>query len=213
MPLVGDLAPDFALRDQDKEPVTLSDLRGGPVMLVFFPGAFSSTCTRELCEIRDDFRIYEQRGVTVLGISVDSTHALRAWRQDQGYRNRFLSDRWPVGAVAKLFGVWDEDAGQADRGRSSSTQRGSCATRCTTRRARRATRAPTSPRSRRWAPAGIPRRASRSPEPSRSGAPAGRRPACGGIAIRRPPSASSSGVELPRTAQSRRSPRRALGLG
>jgi len=116
MPLVGDLAPDFALRDQDKEPVTLSDLRGGPVMLVFFPGAFSSTCTRELCEIRDDFRIYEQRGVTVLGISVDSTHALRAWRQDQGYRNRFLSDRWPVGAVAKLFGVWDEDAGQADRG-------------------------------------------------------------------------------------------------
>jgi len=59
MPLVGDLAPDFALRDQDKEPVTLSNLRGGPVMLVFFPGAFSSTCTRELCEIRDDFRIYD----------------------------------------------------------------------------------------------------------------------------------------------------------
>jgi peroxiredoxin len=116
MPGVGELAPDFTLRDQDKEPVTLSDLRGGPVMLVFFPGAFSSTCTRELCEIRDDFRAYEQRGVTVLGISVDSTHALRAWQQAQGYRNRFLSDRWPVGAVAKLYGVWDEDAGQADRG-------------------------------------------------------------------------------------------------
>ena len=115
-PAVGDHAPDFTLRDQDKEPVTLSDLRGGPVMLVFFPLAFSSTCTRELCEIRDDFGAYERRGVTVLGISVDSTYALRAWRQDQGYRNRFLSDRWPVGAVAKLYGVWNEKDGQADRG-------------------------------------------------------------------------------------------------
>lgn len=116
MPRVGELAPDFSLPDQDKEPATLSDLRGGPVMLVFFPAAFSSTCTRELCEIRDDFSAYEQRGVTVLGISVDSTHALRAWREAQGYRNRFLSDRWPVGAVAKLYGVWNEHAGQADRG-------------------------------------------------------------------------------------------------
>lgn len=116
MPIVGDLAPDFTLLDQDKELVTLSDLRGSPVMLVFFPGAFSSTCTRELCEIRDDFGAYERRGVTVLGISVDSTHALRAWQQAQGYPNRFLSDRWPVGVVAKLYGVWNEEVGQADRG-------------------------------------------------------------------------------------------------
>jgi peroxiredoxin len=113
---VGDPAPDFTLLDQDKQPLTLSDLRGGPVMLVFFPLAFSSTCTRELCEIRDDFGAYERRGVTVLGISVDSTHALRAWRREQGYANRFLSDRWPVGAVAKLYGVWNEKDGQADRG-------------------------------------------------------------------------------------------------
>ncbi len=108
MPEIGEIAPDFTLLDQDKEPLTLSDLRGAPVMLVFFPGAFSSTCTRELCEIRDDFGAYEHRGVTVLGISVDSTHALRAWQQAQGYRNRFLSDRWPVGTVAKLYGVWNE---------------------------------------------------------------------------------------------------------
>ncbi len=116
LPAVGDLAPDFTLRDQDKQPITLSDLRGEPVMLVFFPLAFSSICTRELCEIRDDFGAYEQRGATVLGISVDSTYSLRAWRQDQGYRNRFLSDRWPAGAVAKLYGVWNEEQGQADRG-------------------------------------------------------------------------------------------------
>ena len=116
LPEIGEIAPDFTLLDQDKEPLTLSDLRGGPVMLVFFPAAFSSTCTSELCEIRDDFGAYEQRGVTVLGISVDSTHALRAWQEAQGYRNRFVSDRWPVGTVAKLYGVWNERTGQADRG-------------------------------------------------------------------------------------------------
>jgi peroxiredoxin len=52
----------------------------------------------------------------VLGISVDSTHVLRAWRDAQGYRHRFLSDRWPVGAVARLYGVWNERDGQAERG-------------------------------------------------------------------------------------------------
>jgi len=116
IPAVGDPAPDFTLPDQDKQPVTLGDLRGGPVMLVFFPGAFSSTCTRELCEIRDDFDAYEKRGVTVLGISTDSTHALRAWRREQRYAHRFLSDRWPVGATAKLYGAWNEADGQAERG-------------------------------------------------------------------------------------------------
>ncbi len=116
MPAIGDLAPDFTLPDQDKQPVTLSDLRGRPVMLVFFPLAFSSTCTGELCAIRDDWDAYERRGVTVLGISVDSTYALRAWRQDQHYGNRFLSDRWPVGRAAKLYGVWSEEQGFAERG-------------------------------------------------------------------------------------------------
>jgi mycoredoxin-dependent peroxiredoxin len=113
---VGERAPDFTLPDQDKNPVSLSDLRGGPVMLVFFPLAFSSTCTSELCAIRDDYAAYERRGVTVVGISVDSTYALRAWRKDQHYEHRFLSDRWPVGQVAKLYGVWNERDGKADRG-------------------------------------------------------------------------------------------------
>jgi len=115
MASVGERAPDFTLQDQDKTPVSLSDLRGRPVMLVFFPGAFSSTCTQELCAIRDDYAAYERRGVTVLGISVDSVHALRAWRNDQRYQHRFLSDRWPVGQVAKLYGIWNEQVGQADR--------------------------------------------------------------------------------------------------
>jgi peroxiredoxin len=113
---VGDLAPDFTLPDQDKVPLTLSELRGRPVMLVFFPLAFSSTCQGELCAIRDDFNAYERRGVTVLGVSVDSTYALRAWKGEQGYGVRFLSDRWPVGDVARRYGVWNEAKGYADRG-------------------------------------------------------------------------------------------------
>jgi peroxiredoxin len=115
MPAIGDVAPDFSLPDQDKELVNLGALRGRPVLLVFFPLAFSSTCQRELCAIRDDFGAYEARGVTVLGVSVDSTYALRAWRRDQGFTHRLLSDRWPLGEVIRRYGAWNEQKGHADR--------------------------------------------------------------------------------------------------
>ena len=115
MPDIGERAPDFTLFDQDKVAFTLSLLQGRTVMLVFFPLAFSSTCTGELCAIRDDFRAYERRGATVIGVSVDSTYALGAWKREQGYQVRFLSDRWPLGEVIKLYGVWNEAKGYADR--------------------------------------------------------------------------------------------------
>ena len=113
---VGELAPDFTLPDQDKRPVTLSALRGTPVLLVFYPLAFSGTCTTEMCAIRDDWSAFERRGVRVLGISVDSTHVLAAWRREQGFAHDFLSDRWPTGAVARLYDTWNADNGYADRG-------------------------------------------------------------------------------------------------
>lgn len=116
MTAIGELAPDFTLQDQEKRPVTLSALRGAPVLLVFYPLAFSGTCTTEMCAIRDDWSAFEQRGARVLGISVDSTHALAAWRREQGFAHDFLSDRWPTGAVAKLYGTWNEEAGYAGRG-------------------------------------------------------------------------------------------------
>lgn len=116
MPQIGEIAPDFTLPDHEKRPVTLSALRGTPVLLVFYPLAFSSVCTGEMCAIRDDWSAFDERGVRVLGISVDSTHALKAWRRDEGYAHDFLSDRWPTGAVAKLYGVWNEEHGYADRG-------------------------------------------------------------------------------------------------
>jgi peroxiredoxin len=115
VPEIGELAPDFTLPDQEHRPVTLSALRGTPVLLVFYPLAFSSVCTGEMCAIRDDWSEFERRGVRVFGISVDSTHVLAAWRREERFAHDFLSDRWPTGQVAKLYRTWNEERGTADR--------------------------------------------------------------------------------------------------
>jgi peroxiredoxin len=96
--------------------VHLADLRGKPVLLVFFPFAFSGICTSELCELRDNIEEFEHAGVTVLGISCDATHALRAWSEQQGFTFGLLSDFWPHGETARAFGVLDENHGLALRG-------------------------------------------------------------------------------------------------
>lgn len=91
-PAVGASAPDFTLPSTAGEKVTLSSLRGKPVLIAFFPLAFSSTCTAELCEMRDDHEHFEARGVTVLPISVDSTYSLKEYKAKHGFRVEFLSD-------------------------------------------------------------------------------------------------------------------------
>ncbi len=114
---VGAVAPDFTLSDQHGEELTLSELvNDGPVALVFFPLAFSGICTGELCELRDNLQLFEEGGVRLLGISVDSTHALKAWAASEGYDFSILSDFWPHGAVAKDYGVFVEETGFATRG-------------------------------------------------------------------------------------------------
>jgi peroxiredoxin len=117
MPLeVGTQAPDFTLKDYNNEQVTLSSFRGKPVLIVFYPLAFSGICQSELCQLRDDFAPFTDAGVQVLGISVDSPYALKSWAQQQGYDFPLLSDRWPTGEVAKAYGVFNEVAGIANRG-------------------------------------------------------------------------------------------------
>lgn len=113
---IGAAAPDFTLPSTSGSPVTLSDLRGGPVALVFFPFAFSSTCTGELCELRDNFASFRQAGVTLLGVSCDPPHSQRAFREAEGYQFDLVSDFWPHGAVARSYGVFDEAEGLATRG-------------------------------------------------------------------------------------------------
>ncbi|MDX3194614.1 peroxiredoxin [Streptomyces sp. MN03-5084-2B] len=114
---VGSEAPDFTLNDYNKQPVQLSSFRGDKaVLLVFYPFAFSGICTGELCQLRDEFADYDNKGVQVLGVSVDTPFSLKAWAEKEGYQFPLLSDFWPHGDVARAYGVFNEDAGLAVRG-------------------------------------------------------------------------------------------------
>ncbi|MFB4318014.1 peroxiredoxin [Actinomadura sp. 21ATH] len=115
---VGDLAPDFELKDQHGTPVRLSDFKGKKnVVLVFFPLAFSGVCTGELCAIRDELpSLGDAEDVQVLAVSVDSMFALRAWADQEKYGFPLLADFWPHGGTARLYGVFDEEKGLAVRG-------------------------------------------------------------------------------------------------
>ena len=113
---VGDTAPDFTLRNQHGEEVTLSSFRGDrAVLVVFFPFAFSGICTGELCEIRDDLSAFENDDVQVLAVSCDPMHSLRAWAEDQKYTFPLLTDFWPHGAVVNAYGVFNARSGGAVR--------------------------------------------------------------------------------------------------
>jgi peroxiredoxin len=116
VPAVGEQAPDFELLNHFGEPVTLSDLRGRSVVLVFYPFAFSGICTGELCELRDNLGLFEDADAVVLGVSVDSKFAQRAYAEKEGYAFDLLADFWPHGAVASRYGVFDPESGMARRG-------------------------------------------------------------------------------------------------
>ena len=89
---VGQPAPDFTLYDSDKKKISLSDLKGKNVLLLFFPLAFTSTCTKELCAVRDDISIYNKANAIVMGISVDSLHTLAKYKAEQHLNFPLLSD-------------------------------------------------------------------------------------------------------------------------
>ena len=104
---VGSNAPDFTLMNQDREPVTLSALKGQPVVLAFFPAAFSGVCEKEMCTFRDSMAPLNQAHAKVLGISVDTFFALKAF-QDQHHLNfPLLSDFNKQ--VIRDYGVFNED--------------------------------------------------------------------------------------------------------
>ncbi|TYB38383.1 peroxiredoxin [Actinomadura chibensis] len=115
---VGDVAPDFELKDQHGTPVKLSDYRGRKkVVLIFYPLAFSGVCTGELCEVRDELpSLGDADDVQVLAVSVDSMFALRAWADQENYQFPLLADFWPHGGTAQRYGVFDESKGLAVRG-------------------------------------------------------------------------------------------------
>jgi peroxiredoxin len=89
---VGQQAPDFSLYDSEKNKVTLSELRGSNVLLLFFPAAFTGVCTAELCSMRDNLKSYENMNAKVFGISVDSLFTLNKFKEDQQLNFPLLSD-------------------------------------------------------------------------------------------------------------------------
>lgn len=113
---IGQEAPDFELKDQRGEIVTLSSFRGNQaVALVFYPFTFTGVCEGELCALRDDFSEFENAGVQVIALSCDSRHAQAKWAGEQGFQFPVLSDFWPHGAVATAYGVFNEALGCANR--------------------------------------------------------------------------------------------------
>lgn len=110
---VGQEAPDFTLVDEQNEKVTLSELRGNPVVLVFYPFDFSGLCTTEMCEIRDNYDSWMERGAKVYGISRDSRFTHAAFKEKEGFKHALLADT--KGEVATKYGVWNEAAAAAER--------------------------------------------------------------------------------------------------
>jgi glutaredoxin-dependent peroxiredoxin len=104
---VGSSAPDFTLMNQDRQPVTLSAERGHPVVLAFFPAAFSSVCQKELCTFRDQLARLNHARAQVYGISVDTFFALKAFHDAQQLTFPLLSDFNKH--VIRGYGVFNED--------------------------------------------------------------------------------------------------------
>ncbi|GAA1991991.1 peroxiredoxin [Isoptericola halotolerans] len=115
-PRAGDPAPDLTLPDTHGTPTHLADLRGESVLVVFFPFAFSGTCTGELRELHENVEDFEAAGVRLLAVSTDPVFALKAWHEVEGFGFDLLSDFWPHGAAARAYGIFDESSGHALRG-------------------------------------------------------------------------------------------------
>ncbi len=114
---IGQPAPDFTLTNQYGEQVTLSGYRGEKnVLLMFYPFAFTGTCTGELCTIRDRYTDFVNDDSVVLSVSCDSHHTLRVFAEQEGLTHQMLSDFWPHGEVSKAYGVFIEAKGFATRG-------------------------------------------------------------------------------------------------
>ncbi len=113
---VGDKAPEFSLVNQHGEEVSLASFKGlNPVVLVFFPFAFSGTCSGELCELRDNISMFDDPNVELLAISVDSKFAQAKFASQESYQFSVLADFWPHGKVAQEYGVFVDKSGHASR--------------------------------------------------------------------------------------------------
>lgn len=109
---VGDPAPDFTLRDQHGRRRSLASAHGGrPLVLVFFPFAFSGVCTGELRELREQTGRIEEAGADLVAVSCDPMFAMRVFADQDGLEFPLLSDFWPHGEVASTYDAFDSEHG------------------------------------------------------------------------------------------------------
>jgi peroxiredoxin len=112
---VGAEAPRFELRNQMREQISLDDMKGSKIALVFIPFAFTSTCEGELCEIRDNFEVFEEAEAKVVAITCDTTATNARWAAENGFEFDILSDFWPHGEVSRRYDTFNEKFGYAER--------------------------------------------------------------------------------------------------
>lgn len=115
IPHPGTLAPAFQSRNQFAQPVSLAGLRGRPLLLVFFPYAFTAVCSGELRALRDRRDDITAQGCRVVAVSTDTTFTLRALDEAESLDFPLLTDHWPHGEIARAYGVFDESMGCARR--------------------------------------------------------------------------------------------------
>jgi len=113
---VGSKAPDFILKDQDGKQVQLSELKGKKVLLSFHPLAWTKVCAEQMKSLEANYERFEKLNTIALGLSVDAVPSKKAWARELAIeKTRLLSDFWPHGEVAKLYGIFREKDGFSER--------------------------------------------------------------------------------------------------
>ena len=113
---VGSRTPDFTLSDQNGKPVKLSELKGKKVLLSFHPLAWTKVCAEQMKSLEANYKRFEKLNTIVLGLSVDTVPSKKAWARELAIENtRLLSDFWPHGEVAKLYGIFRDKDGFSER--------------------------------------------------------------------------------------------------
>jgi peroxiredoxin len=111
----GEKAPDFSLRDQDGNEVSLEDFAGRSLILAFYPADFSPGCSNQLSLYQEVLGEFEARGAALVGISVDSAYCHRAFREDRNLTMPLLADYHPKGEVSRAYGAYNEERGHSNR--------------------------------------------------------------------------------------------------
>ncbi|MEA2024269.1 MAG: redoxin domain-containing protein [Actinomycetota bacterium] len=112
---VGSLAPSFSLTDQDRNTVTLDDLKGTKTLIVFIPFPFTGICDDESCAIRDQLATLNGLDANVVVITCHAVPVAKKWSDENGFTFPVLSDFWPHGAVATAYGAFNGAVGGANR--------------------------------------------------------------------------------------------------